>query len=335
MIATTKLTRQQQPLQMPLLLLGALFLCSQTSHPLISSVDAWVPPLTADGRIDTSFETVQAMRKRLGIAYNYTPSLLHPENCRYVSEEECQHADESLRQHAQTHVQHIQRNRALREQQQQQQHLAVGSRDLQNPEMNHNPNLGKIKVLILLIQFPDHNGRNLISKSDIEAIWNGEIMDWFTTNSGGLYEMDPVVLDWVVTDKSEKDYADGVQGFTPTLQQAMYPALDMLDNDPNWDWGPYDSDNDGFLDSVVMMHSGVSAVVSTDADCFGQEAIDRIWPHAWATTNRGWESQREGLALRLNGYTVNSVYDGTCDDVPLTTALTCHEYMHTMNLIDL
>ena len=275
------------------------------------------------------------MRQRLGISYNYTPTLLHPENCRYVSEEECQHADESLQQHAQTHVKHIQQNRAWREQKSQQQPTNSSStnsdRALQG--INHNPNLGKIKVLILLIQFPDHGNRNLISKEEIESIWKGEISDWFAVNSGGLYEVDPVVLEWTITDKSEKDYAAGVQGFTTELQQAMYPVLDRLDNDPNWDWGPYDSDNDGFLDSVVMMHSGVSAVVTTDADCFGQEAIDRIWPHAWATTSRGWESQREGVSLRLNGYTVNSVYDGTCDDQILTTGLTCHEYMHTMGYV--
>ena len=309
---------------LPLLI---LFILSQITITvlLLPVVNAWVPPLAPDGKsVDPSWETVHTMRARLGLVYNYTPSLLHPEVCRYVSEAECQHADESLQQHAQTHTKHIQQRRELREQQQQQQqkqqqqHEESTRRDLQ---LNHNPNLGKIKVLILMIRFPDHakDGRKLISKSTIEEIWKGEVTNWFAVNARGLYEIEPVVIDWITTDKTEAEYTDGKQGFTSELQEAMWPALDQLDNRPDWDWSSFDSDQDGFLDSVVMMHSGVSAVVSTGPDCFGQEAQNRIWPHAWASIIQGWQSKDK--SVRLNGYTVNSVYDGDCDEVPLTTGL--------------
>ena len=74
-------------------------------------------------------------------------------------------------------------------------------------QQDHNPRMGKIKVLVLLIQFSDHDGRNLIEKSKIEEIWNGEIRDWFTVNAQGFYEVEPVVTDWIVTDNTEILYA--------------------------------------------------------------------------------------------------------------------------------
>jgi len=278
--------------------------------------------MTKDGRIDPDFESVHAMRKRLGISYNYTPSLLHPELCRYVTESECQHVEESLRRHAQTHIQHVANNRKLQQQMQQQmRRREQGQADYTQINADHNPNLGKIKVLVLMIQFPDHSGRNLISRDDVEALWKGEIANWFQVNSQGLYAIEPVVIDWVVTDKTEKEYANGQRGITIDLAQAMVPALDKLDNDPDWDWSSFDSDQDGFLDSVAMMHSGISAVVTPDPDCFGQEQNDRIWPHAWANTGNTWTNKDD--SLRLNGYVVASVFDGICDDaVMLTPGLT-------------
>lgn len=93
----------------PILLLLSLF---------VGSVKAWVPPRPGSG---VEWESVHAMRERLGIQFNYTPSLIHPEICRYMTEEECQRGDENLQKHAVSH-------RALQEQR------------------RHNPNLGTFKV---------------------------------------------------------------------------------------------------------------------------------------------------------------------------------------------
>jgi Immune inhibitor A peptidase M6 len=209
-------------------------------------------------------------------------------------------------------------------------HQLAHQRELQ--QGNHNPNRGDIKVLVLLVQFSDHGGRNLTSKSIIEELWNGEVKDWFNVNSQGVYTVDPYVVDWKMTDNTEPFYAGGKSGFRPELNKAMWPILDELDNQEGWDWSQFDSDKDGRLDSVVMMHSSVNAV-SGGKDCWGRDYLDRIWPHAF-TGSAGdlvWRSKDE--SYRMAGYTVTSVYDADCDNIPTTAGLTCHEYMHTMDLV--
>ncbi|CAB9515810.1 Immune inhibitor A peptidase M6 [Seminavis robusta] len=199
---------------------------------------------------------------------------------------------------------------------------------------SHNPNLGNFKALVLLVQFTDHGNRNLIPKATIEELWNGQIKDWFNVNSHGKYTVDPVIIDWQMTDNTEQYYAIGKSGLDPSLPKAMWPILNRLDAEPGWDWSQFDVDQDGKLDSVVMLHSGISAVVGGD-DCFNTGFADRIWPHAYINSvdPNSWRS--EDGNFKMGGYTVNSVYDDVCDDKPMTAGLTCHEYMHTFDLIDL
>ena len=152
---------------------------------------AWVPPRPGSS---IEWESVHDMRERLNITYDYTPSLLHPEICRYMTQEECQDGDESLKAHGRAH------------------------RKLQQDRM-HNPNLGTIKVreqvegryylsgaahhlpcipiqvLVLPIVFRGHEKRPLIDKADIEYMWNNLVPEWFDTNSFGNYDVEPYVAD--------------------------------------------------------------------------------------------------------------------------------------------
>lgn len=130
-----------------------------------------------------------------------------------------------------------------------------------------------------------------------------------------------------MTDNTETYYSFGVQGRTPELQNAMYPALNQLDADPNWDWSQFDVDSDGQLDAVMMMHSGFDAVTA-GPDCKGKDASERIFPHAFSTAGEAWTSADGSVSL--NGYAVASAFNGLCDGGPFAIGLTCHEYMHTM-----
>jgi len=177
-------------LQRPLFLLGLLLF----SNSFFPTCHAWIPPRPGT-EVAANWESVQDMRVRLGQAWNYTPSLIHPEICRHLTEHECQDVDEGLQDHARRH-------RALQE------------------ERRHNPNLGTFKVrfpvavvvvdrikasldrlyliilfafvsifqvLVLLVVFSDHTDRPLIDKSDVENTWNTLVPEWFDENSFGTY----------------------------------------------------------------------------------------------------------------------------------------------------
>ena len=87
---------------------------------------SWLPPYP---NATEHWESVHALRKRLNLAFHYTPRHIHPEMCRYLTEEECQREDESMRS------------------QQQSRSLAIQGRNLQqNGQGRTNPKTGRIKV---------------------------------------------------------------------------------------------------------------------------------------------------------------------------------------------
>ena len=85
----------------------------------IHGIQSWIPPHPEFS--DMEWEPVHEMRRRLNIEYNYTPRVIPAEMCRYVSEEDCEDADLSMRSH-------------------------IASQKNIQKQRRRNPNLGKIKV---------------------------------------------------------------------------------------------------------------------------------------------------------------------------------------------
>jgi hypothetical protein len=108
----------------------------------------------------TDFESVHAMRRRLDIAYHYTPEHLDDEYCRYLTEAECQVQDEALADAK------VKRNGR---------HLS--------------PSVGdKIRVLVLLIRFPNHKSRVLPTREYFETMFNGVSKDDEVNPVGSIAE---------------------------------------------------------------------------------------------------------------------------------------------------
>ena len=308
---------------------------------VVPAANGFVPPLQDDNN-DTSWEPVDQFRRRLGMAYNYTPSLIHPELCRYLTPGECRHADESLQEHGR-------KMRRLRKQ--------TGStlefvnsddtNESQNGNGNNNrqlnPSIGVVKVLVLLINFPDHNGvRTLIDPSVYDHMWNGKgksdvipsgsIARWFQLNSYGLYEIEAAIVPWTEADNTELYYSFGTSGLSLDAQKLFWPALDRLD-ESGIDWSLYDVDQDGTLDAVVALHSGYAAELKGE-DCYTQRDYQsRIWSHAFASSFDAWTSA-DGR-YRVGGYVLASAFRDRCGSEPARIGTMTHEFMHTFGLVDL
>lgn len=93
---------------------------------------AWIPPHPSNR---DGFETVHAMRRRLSLPFNYSSVFINPELCRYLTEEECEETDKMMEKHVKAHKQ------------------------LQK-QIQYNPSLGKINVLVLMVRFSDHTDRD-------------------------------------------------------------------------------------------------------------------------------------------------------------------------------
>jgi hypothetical protein len=207
------------------------------------------------------------------------------------------------------------------------------SSSLQNQRQRKlNPSTGSFKFLVILVQFTDHQDRNLPSVDHIRELCDGtgqsgvnpagSIADYFAQQSYGKFNIECDVQDWRLTDNTEDFYAQGVRGLVGTLegQEFFKPVLDeiaaekiaedqfyFVNLDTFSDDGTVsDGDNNGAIELIVL-HSGYAAE-SSATDCYGRDSNDRIWSQAHIGVGGGWESP--GLfTLEVLGYTVASALD--------------------------
>ncbi|CAB9508837.1 Immune inhibitor A peptidase M6 [Seminavis robusta] len=119
--------------------------------------NGFVPPRPGSD-LAVSFEPVGEYRRRLNLTYDYTPSLLSEEMCRFLTEQECQDADESLRDHAKSH-QNIQRRLYHQRQRRKQRRLRSQTSETPNSIPNPNPNQDMTEFQDLLGAFTQAYGR--------------------------------------------------------------------------------------------------------------------------------------------------------------------------------
>ena len=201
---------------------------------------------------------------------------------------------------------------------------------------------GFVRVLVVLVQFPDHVHRQLPTADEYEELFNGEgisdiiptgsIADWIDHNSYGALKIEAEVMDWVVTDETETYYSFDQSGITRKFRKSMYPALDHLDKQ-GFDFSRFDLNNDGVIDSLVLLHSGYAAEIGGIACDSKAGTQQRIWSHALSTQNDNWVSPSTGI--RASGYSVSSGLRGDCHASIARLSVITHEYMHTLGLPDL
>lgn len=198
---------------------------------------------------------------------------------------------------------------------------------------------GSIRNLVVLIRFSNHVGRALPSPADVDVLFNaiggdpvlaptGSIRDLYLQNSYGQMELNSDVSAWITVSGSEQYYANGESGDS-TLWEALREALDELNQ--TLDFSQYDSNNDGFIDSIAFLHSGYGAEWGgTDVD--GTGSADRIWSHRWDIQNPSWISN-EGV--QVSSYHISPALWGTSGSRIGRIGVIAHETGHFFGLPDL
>lgn len=113
------------------------------------------------------------------------------------------------------------------------------------------------------------------------------LRNYFIENSGGLYELSGEVVDWLTLPHSEAWYgADSCVGGRASMvghpdnpigvQQSIVDAVDALNaREPDFDWDQFDTDDDGVVDHLVVVHSG-----SGEEGGGGVQGTYAIWSHS-------------------------------------------------------
>ena len=205
---------------------------------------------------------------------------------------------------------------------------------------------GVTKVLVILVRFSDHKDRTMPPKEDFEFLFNGHgagdpraptgtMQDFFQTQSLGQFTIDAHVEDWIDAPHDEEHYSFGNYGLVSTFAQAAYDTLDRMDA-AGQDWSEFDEDNDGALDSVVILHSGFVAE-GGGTDCFNNKELGthRLWNHASSVPDNEDAWYSNDRSVRIERYCTTSALFGTCDSNIQRIGVIGHEMLHTLGLPDL
>jgi len=207
---------------------------------------------------------------------------------------------------------------------------------------------GKIKVLVILMQFDDHQDRDLIDPTDVSTLFQAEGQDEDTIPTGSIktsfwinsyrtLEIDALVVPWRVVGFAERDCLFGNSGMSKEFQRCFWPILDLLDElhlDPShaFNWADFDKNVDGFIDSMVVMHSGYGAEWG-GVDPNGKTSDQRIWSHSVPAQEDTWRSP--SFMIDVGAYSVTSVFRGVEGSGIARLRVLVHEMLHTFGLPDL
>ena len=113
------------------------------------------------------------------------------------------------------------------------------------------------------------------------------LRNYYLENSGGLYDLSGGVVDWLTLPHSEAWYgADSCAAGNASdvghpdnpigVQQSVVDAVDALNaREPDFPWDEFDTDDDGVVDHLVIVHSGVG-----EEGGGGAEGTYSIWSHS-------------------------------------------------------
>ncbi len=160
------------------------------------------------------------------------------------------------------------------------------------------------------------------------GLWGPTLRDFYNRASYGNFTIVtvnyPSTMNWGVAPNNRYYYSG--QGGTYSYGMGTYPnnsqglcewAVGAID--PMINFSNYDNNGDGYVDGIIIVHSGRGAEISGDT-------LD-IWSHAWSITPQ----LRDGVYIST--YCIVPEYWNTPGD--LTIGVCCHEFGHVLGLPDL
>ena len=153
------------------------------------------------------------------------------------------------------------------------------------------------KIPMLLIEFPDllannsieqfDNMMNMINYESSQGT-TGSFYDYFQEVSYGQFHPSTDVNGWYMADSSYSVYGDGAPNGWNMVRIMIRNAVNEACED-GMDWSIYDNDDNGTVDALNIVHSGLGAEEGGNTQY--------IWSHSW---------QLGPYATQCNGITINN-----------------------------
>jgi len=188
------------------------------------------------------------------------------------------------------------------------------------------PAFGTVKSLAILANFSDTTPT--FAQTDFDGLFNtagynqngaiGSVRDYYDEASYGNILVDTTASQWVNLPNTMAYYgANDGAGWDLRPQEMVADAITALDA-AGFDFAPFDTDSDGWIDSFSVIHQGP-----------GEEAgggPDTIWSHKWAIPTMIVDG------VKISEYhTEPEIYGAGLT----TIGVICHEFGHAIGLPDL
>jgi M6 family metalloprotease-like protein len=198
---------------------------------------------------------------------------------------------------------------------------------------------GTVKNLVILCKFSDHSiPTHGHVQADYDVIFNnsgpdalcptGSVRDVYLENSYNTMTLVSTITAWVTLPQPESYYAGTTAGngsYPANSQGMVRDALEAAD--ALVDFSQFDTDSDGYVDAIDIIHSGYGAEYGG--------IMTRIWSHKWQlhqVSGTGWTSD-EGT--KVYKYHTEPALTGSSGSTIVSIGVIAHETGHFFGLPDL
>lgn len=172
-------------------------------------------------------------------------------------------------------------------------------------------------ILCILIEFSDKAAQATAVSFDslIFGSYQGTVKHYYNEVSYGSFDVVtvnyPSTIDWQTAPQTYAYYCNGNNGlgsYPQNTQKLFEDVIDLVD--PVVNFANYDNNGDGYVDAVMLVHTGPGAeLTGSDFD---------IWSHAWGITPKSKDGKW------LSRYAIMPEYWTTVGD------MTCGVFAHEM-----
>lgn len=182
------------------------------------------------------------------------------------------------------------------------------------------------KILVLLVDFPDRP-----AQVPIEIIYNrlfgdytNSLKEYYKEVSYGRYVPKGELHGWYRAPNLSTYYTNKENGFGKypnSAEKLVEDVVDIASQDPDIDWSSFDTNDNGYVDNLIVVHSGAEAAWTGD--------INDFWAHVYIIPE---PKVIQGRYVWI--YALTSEYLGKPTD-PQVIGGDCHEHGHELGLPDL
>lgn len=185
------------------------------------------------------------------------------------------------------------------------------------------PQLASKNVLCILVQFSDKPSTGAAEYFDTLMFFNrfGTARNYYKEVSYNKFDLVtvnlPSSLGWQTAPQTYAYYCNGANGLGSYPQNSQKLVEDLVDLiDPLVNFSSYDNDGDGYVDGLVIVHTGSGAeLTGSDND---------IWSHQWAISPR----LKDGKFIST--YSIEPEYWYSARPGDMTVGVFVHELGHAL-----